>query len=70
MIVLTEAVGLMFLVVIIFNKYNYKFDISLVMVALFLSSNMVEIYQGVVKLGFQRIRNKFFIFRKRKVEVI
>ncbi|HEX8547440.1 MAG TPA: CHASE2 domain-containing protein [Cytophagaceae bacterium] len=65
-IVLVEALILMFIVVLIFNKFNYKFDISLVIVALFLSGNMIEIYHGVLKLGFNTIRKKFLSLKGNK----
>lgn len=56
--VLGEVVVLMFFVVVIFDKFNYKFDTSLTFVALFLSGNLVEIYQGVLKMGYKSIKKK------------
>jgi CHASE2 domain-containing sensor protein len=63
-IVLLEAGMLVWLVLYVFNNYNFKFDITLAIVALFLTGNFVEIYHGVVKLGFERLRTKLLYLRR------
>ena len=57
---------LMFLVVYVFNKYNYKIDVSYLMVATFLSGNLIEIYQGVLKMGYITIKEKIVNWKHKK----
>jgi hypothetical protein len=63
-IVLIEAAIIVFFVLYVFNHYNYKFDVTLAIVALFLTGNFVELYHGIIKLGFERIRTKLIYLRK------
>ncbi len=61
---------LMFLVVYVFNKYNYKIDVSYLMVATFLSGNLIEIYQGVLKMGYITIKEKIVNWKHKKTTSI
>jgi len=42
----------------IFNLYNYKFDITLMSVALLLSANLIELYWGIIKPLYNRTKEK------------
>ena len=42
----------------IFNLYNYKFDITLMSVALLLSGNLIELYWGIIKPLYNRSKEK------------
>lgn len=59
---------LMFGVVYIFNKFNYKIDVSYLMVATFLSGNLIEIYQGVIKMSALSIKEKIVTWNHKKRE--
>ncbi|TAH26713.1 MAG: CHASE2 domain-containing protein [Cytophagales bacterium] len=59
---------LMFLNIEIFNKYNFKIDLSYLMVATFLSGNLVEIYQGVIKMGYITIKEKIVTWNNKKLK--
>jgi CHASE2 domain-containing sensor protein len=65
-IVLVEAAIIVYIVLYVFNNYNYKFDVTLAIVALFLTGNFVELYHGIVKLGFEKLRTKLLYLRKLK----
>jgi CHASE2 domain-containing sensor protein len=65
-IVLIEAGALLGLVLYVFNNYNYKFDVTLAVVALFLTGNFVEIYHGIIKLGYEKLQTKVIDLRKLK----
>jgi hypothetical protein len=40
----------------IFNKYSYKLDFTLLIVALFLCGNFIEFYFGLIKPGLLRFK--------------
>jgi CHASE2 domain-containing sensor protein len=65
-IVLVEAAILVWFVLYVFNNYNYKFDITLAIVALFLTGNFVELYHGIIKLGYEKLQTKVVALRKLK----
>lgn len=57
-IVLVEVLILIWMVLLVFNNFNYKFDVSFAIIALFLSGNLIEIYQGLLKKIFEAMVNK------------
>jgi hypothetical protein len=63
-VVLGEAFLLVFLVLYVFNDFDFKFDVSVPILALFLTGNVVEIYYGMIKPGLEKLRTKFVILRK------
>jgi CHASE2 domain-containing sensor protein len=63
-IVIGEAAALVFLVLYIFNYYDFKFDVTMPILALFLTGNIVEIYYGMVKPGMEKIGTKIEVLRK------
>jgi CHASE2 domain-containing sensor protein len=63
-VVLGEAAALVFLVLYIFNHYDFQFDVTLPIVALFLTGNIVEIYYGMIKPGLEKLGTKFVVLRK------
>ncbi|HXA00396.1 MAG TPA: CHASE2 domain-containing protein [Cytophagaceae bacterium] len=65
-VILMEAAALVFVVLYVFNDYDFKFDVTMPILALFLTGNIVEIYYGMVKPGMEKIGTKFVILRKRK----
>lgn len=69
-ITLVLVVSLMFVVVYFFDKFNYKIDVSYLMVATFLSGNLIEIYQGILKMSFITIKEKIVNWKQKKVKQI
>lgn len=65
LLTLAEILVLMIVVLIVFNWYNYKIDITLASVALFLTGNLIEIHYGVVKPTLTKIAEKSKIFNKK-----
>ncbi|HEY8399606.1 MAG TPA: CHASE2 domain-containing protein, partial [Cytophagaceae bacterium] len=65
---LTQTMVVLGLVVYIFNAFSYKIDITLPIVALFLTANTVEIYFGIMHPGFRKIRQKI-LMSKTKIKV-
>jgi CHASE2 domain-containing sensor protein len=63
-VILMEAAALVFVVLYVFNDYDFKFDVTMPILALFLTGNIVEIYYGMVKPGMEKIRTKFVLLRK------
>jgi hypothetical protein len=63
-VVLGEAAALVFLVLYVFNHYDFQFDVTLPIVALFLTGNIVEIYYGMIKPGLEKLGTKFVVLRK------
>jgi len=63
-VILAEAAALVFLVLYVFNDYDFKFDVTMPILALFLTGNIVEIYYGMVKPGFEKLKTKFVVLRK------
>jgi CHASE2 domain-containing sensor protein len=63
-VVLGEAAVLVFLVLYIFNDYDFKFDVTMPILALFLTGNIVEIYYGMIKPGLEKLGTKFVVLRK------
>lgn len=57
---------LMFMVVYVFDKFNYKIDVSFLMVTTFLSGNLVEIYQGLLKMSYITIKEKIVNWQNKK----
>lgn len=64
LLTLVEILVLMGIVVGVFNKYNYKIDITLASVALFLTGNLIEIHFGIVKPTILKISDKTKILTK------
>jgi CHASE2 domain-containing sensor protein len=58
LVTLAEVVLLTIFTIFIFHTYNYKYDISLPMVALFLTGNLVEIYFGLIVPSVKKIFKK------------
>jgi CHASE2 domain-containing sensor protein len=56
---LIEMAVIISIVLLIFEKYLYKIDISLATFALFLTGNMIEIYHGFVKKIYYVLKEKF-----------
>jgi CHASE2 domain-containing sensor protein len=63
-VVLGEAAALVWLVLYVFNHYDFQFDVTLPIVALFLTGNVVEIYYGMIKPGLEKLGTKFVVLRK------
>jgi glucan phosphoethanolaminetransferase (alkaline phosphatase superfamily) len=47
---------LIVLLLAVFNKYSYKLDFTLLIVALFLCGNFIEFYFGLIKPGLLRFK--------------
>lgn len=47
------------LLLAVFNKYSYKLDFTLLIVALFLCGNFIEFYFGLIKPGLLRLKTQF-----------
>lgn len=58
---------LMFIVVYIFDKFNYKIDVSLLMITTFLSGNLIEIYQGILKMSYITFKEKIVNWKQNKI---
>lgn len=56
-VTLLEVLILTILTVFIFHMYNFKYDLSLPMMALFLTGNLVEIYFGLIVPGIKKLRS-------------
>ena len=57
-----SLIGVLFLwsvTIVIFDRYNYKFDIGLASVALLLSGNLIELYWGLIKPLYFRLKEKY-----------
>lgn len=65
-ITLVFVAFLMFIVVYVFDKLNYKIDVSFLIVATFLSGNLIEIYQGVLKMSYITIKEKVVNWQNKK----
>ena len=48
------VIGISFLMVVLFNLYNYKAELSLVIIVIALSGDSIEVYHGVVKNLFSK----------------
>lgn len=55
---LMQVASLAFLMVYLFDAYNYKTDFTLAMIVIALSGDSIEIYHGVIKNLFSRDRRK------------
>lgn len=55
---LMQVAGLAFLMVYLFDAYNYKTDFTLAMIVIALSGDSIEVYHGVIKNLFSRDRRK------------
>jgi len=53
-----EVMLLIIVVLFIFDRYNYRVDITLPSIALFLTGNLIEIYYGLIKPLYSKIVNK------------
>ncbi len=51
---LIEALGLYFLMIMVFHWYNYKTELTIAIVAILLAGDLLEIFHGVVKNVFTR----------------
>ncbi|MCS6823100.1 MAG: CHASE2 domain-containing protein [Cytophagaceae bacterium] len=56
---LLEVLLLTALNVFIFSQYNYKSDFTLIIVALFLMPNIIELYYALARTSELKLRNKF-----------
>ena len=65
LLTLAEILVLMIVVLLVFNWYNYKIDITLASVALFLTGNLIEIHYGIVKPSLSKIAEKTKFFNKK-----
>ncbi|MFL5729698.1 MAG: CHASE2 domain-containing protein [Cytophagaceae bacterium] len=63
-VILAEAFALVFIVLYVFNDYDFKFDVTMPLLALFLTGNVVEIYYGMIKPGLEKLGTKFVLLRK------
>ena len=65
---LAEILILMFLMVMIFDWYNFKLDLTYSLIAIALAGDTLEVYHGVIKNLFkQKLRRGLFTIRWRKV---
>jgi CHASE2 domain-containing sensor protein len=65
-ITIAEILVLMIIVLMVFNDYNYKIDITLPAAALFLTGNLIEIHFGIVKPTLLKLKGKIKFFNKNK----
>jgi CHASE2 domain-containing sensor protein len=61
---LIELILLPFIMVMIFNLFTFKFDITLTLAAIALVGDSYEIYEGIVKKFINRIRNQPLFTKK------
>ena len=54
MIQLIEALSLYLLMIVVFDSYNYKMELTLAIVAILLAGDLLEIYHGIVKNTFTK----------------
>ena len=66
LVTLFQVLILIGIVVIVFNKYNYKFDVSFALVALFLIANLLEIYYNIMKPLYRRIKKRYLYLQRLK----
>lgn len=65
-ITIAEILVLMIIVLVVFNNYNYKIDITLPAAALFLTGNLIEVHFGIVRPSMLKFKEKLKIFNKNK----
>lgn len=65
MLTLAEILVLMIVVLVLFNWYDYKINITLASVALFLTGNLIEIYFGIVLPTVQKLNKKLPDLKKK-----
>jgi CHASE2 domain-containing sensor protein len=58
LLTIIEVMILTVIVLFIFDLYNYRVDITLPSVALFLTGNLIEIYYGLIKPLYSKIVKK------------
>ncbi|MES2766597.1 MAG: CHASE2 domain-containing protein [Bacteroidota bacterium] len=69
---LLETIGLLFLVVMVFSYFRYKLDLTLAMLAVVLSSTVLDIYYSLFKPRIARLRDidfKKISFKKKIAEI-
>jgi len=66
LVTLFQVLILIGIVVYVFNGYNYKFDITYALVALFLIANLLEIYYNIIKPLYRRIRKRYLYLQRLK----
>lgn len=65
LVALLEVLIIISIAIAVFHLFNYKFDITFLVITLFLSGNMIEFYFGLI-VNYFRTRN----IRKRKAALI
>ena len=66
LVTLAQVLVLIGIVVYVFNGYNYKFDITYSLVALFLIANLLEIYYNIIKPLYRRIKKRYLYLQRLK----
>lgn len=64
---LLETIGLLFLVVMVFSYFRYKLDLTLAMLAVVLSSTMLDIYYSLIEPRLFRFKKSFKNSQENKI---